>query len=246
MVPINPLAWQQKTRHVKVQTISLKPENRNAQSRNSFVPCPRGTKTWLILRPIIFKSRTWSEKHQAHHERRYKRTNNSTGKGWETLQWRTIVSHTGSSSVETTVPSGATSGAVASVDIFVDQPVRLRKSGPFAHTLMSVRFFLVVPSQFRSLLTRNWHFPAFFSCFSLVVGRPFLCVFLFSFPGSRARAFVTLLLSLGAQGVPVNPQPFLHGLTGKPVVCRLKWGLEYRGFLVSTDAYMNLQVTNGS
>ena len=29
---------------------------------------------------------------------------------------------------------------------------------------------------------------------------------------------------------------------GKPVLVRLKWGLEYKGFLVSTDNYMNFQV----
>jgi small nuclear ribonucleoprotein F len=40
----------------------------------------------------------------------------------------------------------------------------------------------------------------------------------------------------------VNPKPFLQELTGKPVFVRLKWGLEYKGFLVSTDGYMNLQV----
>jgi small nuclear ribonucleoprotein F len=34
----------------------------------------------------------------------------------------------------------------------------------------------------------------------------------------------------------------LQELTGKPVYVRLKWGLEYKGFLVSTDGYMNLQV----
>ena len=45
-----------------------------------------------------------------------------------------------------------------------------------------------------------------------------------------------------AQVAPVNPKPFLQDLTGKSVWVRLKWGLEYRGFLVSTDAYMNLQV----
>lgn len=28
---------------------------------------------------------------------------------------------------------------------------------------------------------------------------------------------------------PVNPKPFLNGLTGKPVVCKLKWGMEYKG-----------------
>ena len=34
----------------------------------------------------------------------------------------------------------------------------------------------------------------------------------------------------------------MQELTGKPVYVRLKWGLEYKGFLVSTDGYMNLQV----
>jgi small nuclear ribonucleoprotein F len=71
--------------------------------------------------------------------------------------------------------------------------------------------------------------------------------------------------------VPVNPKPFLNDLTGKPVVAKLKWGMEYKGacpllacaallhdltlsrcippasssrsgYLVSVDAYMNLQV----
>jgi len=40
----------------------------------------------------------------------------------------------------------------------------------------------------------------------------------------------------------VNPKPFMQELTGKAVYVRLKWGLEYKGFLVSTDGYMNLQV----
>ncbi|PPQ95514.1 hypothetical protein CVT26_008542 [Gymnopilus dilepis] len=43
---------------------------------------------------------------------------------------------------------------------------------------------------------------------------------------------------------PVNPKPFLQELTGKLVYVRLKWGLEYKGFLVSTDGYMNLQLAN--
>ncbi|BEI83034.1 hypothetical protein CcaverHIS002_0309020 [Cutaneotrichosporon cavernicola] len=42
---------------------------------------------------------------------------------------------------------------------------------------------------------------------------------------------------------PVNPRPFLQDLTGKTVSVKLKWGLEYRGFLVSTDGYFNLQLT---
>uniref|UniRef100_A0A1I7YZH0 Sm protein F n=1 Tax=Steinernema glaseri TaxID=37863 RepID=A0A1I7YZH0_9BILA len=43
---------------------------------------------------------------------------------------------------------------------------------------------------------------------------------------------------------PVNPKPFLNSLTGKPIVCKLKWGMEYRGLLVSVDGYMNLQLAN--
>ena len=41
----------------------------------------------------------------------------------------------------------------------------------------------------------------------------------------------------------MNPKPFLNGLTGKPVLVKLKWGMEYKGYLVSVDGYMNLQVS---
>ncbi|XP_062522577.1 small nuclear ribonucleoprotein F-like [Corticium candelabrum] len=44
--------------------------------------------------------------------------------------------------------------------------------------------------------------------------------------------------------VPVNPKPFLNSLTGKPVIIKLKWGMEYKGYLVSFDGYMNLQLAN--
>jgi len=37
----------------------------------------------------------------------------------------------------------------------------------------------------------------------------------------------------------------MQELTGKPVFVKLKWGLEYKGFLVSTDGFMNLQVGIG-
>ncbi|KAL3150589.1 hypothetical protein ABBQ32_000397 [Trebouxia sp. C0010 RCD-2024] len=71
-----------------------------------------------------------------------------------------------------------------------------------------------------------------------------------------------------AATVPVNPKPFLNELTGKVVVVKLKWGMEYKGtwltiptfrpcptgagipllpaagYLVSVDAYMNLQLAN--
>merc|ERR1712166_899902 len=42
--------------------------------------------------------------------------------------------------------------------------------------------------------------------------------------------------------IPVNPKPFLAELTGKSVVVKLKWGMEYKGYLVSVDSYMNLQL----
>lgn len=43
---------------------------------------------------------------------------------------------------------------------------------------------------------------------------------------------------------PVTPKPFLADLVGKAVLVKLKWGMSYKGFLVSTDPYMNLRVTN--
>ncbi|ORX47538.1 putative small nuclear ribonucleo protein F [Piromyces finnis] len=42
----------------------------------------------------------------------------------------------------------------------------------------------------------------------------------------------------------VNPKPFLNELTGKPIIVKLKWGMEYKGFLTSVDSYMNLQLAN--
>jgi len=47
-----------------------------------------------------------------------------------------------------------------------------------------------------------------------------------------------------AATLPMNPKPFLNGLTGKPVLVKLKWGMEYKGYLVSVDGYMNLQLAN--
>jgi len=44
------------------------------------------------------------------------------------------------------------------------------------------------------------------------------------------------------QQLPLNPKPFLNGLTGKAVMVKLKWGMEYKGYLVSVDGYMNMQV----
>ncbi|KAH8908686.1 LSM domain-containing protein [Coniochaeta sp. PMI_546] len=45
--------------------------------------------------------------------------------------------------------------------------------------------------------------------------------------------------------VPVNPRPMLQELVNKDVVVRLKWAeTEYKGRLVSTDSYFNLQLAN--
>eukprot|EP00290_Baffinella_frigidus_P002475 CAMPEP_0180165832 /NCGR_PEP_ID=MMETSP0986-20121125/31208_1 /TAXON_ID=697907 /ORGANISM="non described non described, Strain CCMP2293" /LENGTH=245 /DNA_ID=CAMNT_0022116891 /DNA_START=76 /DNA_END=812 /DNA_ORIENTATION=+ len=43
---------------------------------------------------------------------------------------------------------------------------------------------------------------------------------------------------------PVNPKPFLTELTGSDVIVKLKWGMEYKGNLLSVDGYMNLQLEN--
>ncbi|KAJ3368909.1 hypothetical protein AMAG_10527 [Allomyces macrogynus ATCC 38327] len=42
--------------------------------------------------------------------------------------------------------------------------------------------------------------------------------------------------------VPINPKPFLADLNGKPVIVKLKWGMEYKGILVAVDGYMNLKL----
>ncbi|XP_027253652.1 small nuclear ribonucleoprotein F-like isoform X2 [Cricetulus griseus] len=44
--------------------------------------------------------------------------------------------------------------------------------------------------------------------------------------------------------LPLNPKPFLNGLTGKPVMVKLKWGMEYKSYLVSVDSYMSMQLAN--
>jgi small nuclear ribonucleoprotein F len=51
-------------------------------------------------------------------------------------------------------------------------------------------------------------------------------------------------IGLMAANVPVNPKPFLNDLTGKQVIIKLKWGMEYKGYLVSVDSYMNLQLAS--
>ncbi|MCO5606370.1 hypothetical protein L7F22_060558 [Adiantum nelumboides] len=52
------------------------------------------------------------------------------------------------------------------------------------------------------------------------------------------------VLGIAMAAIPVNPKPFLNNLTGKPVIVKLKWGMEYKGYLVSVDSYMNLQLAS--
>nr|XP_028576381.1 small nuclear ribonucleoprotein F-like [Podarcis muralis] len=44
--------------------------------------------------------------------------------------------------------------------------------------------------------------------------------------------------------LPRHPKPFLNGLSGKPVMVKLKWGAGYKGDLVSLDGYMSMQLAN--
>lgn len=41
-----------------------------------------------------------------------------------------------------------------------------------------------------------------------------------------------------------TPKKFLDDLVGKKVVAKLKWGQEYKGFLMSYDSFMNFQLGN--
>ncbi|KRZ77362.1 Small nuclear ribonucleoprotein F [Trichinella papuae] len=52
------------------------------------------------------------------------------------------------------------------------------------------------------------------------------------------------MISEASKVNPINPKPFLINLTGKPVIVKLKWGPEYKGYLISTDNYMNVQLAH--
>ncbi|XP_038259407.2 small nuclear ribonucleoprotein F-like [Dermochelys coriacea] len=77
--------------------------------------------------------------------------------------------------------------------------------------------------------------------FTIPSSRKFLFVLelsLLSYPGKRD------LLNLGLIYLLLNPKPFLNGLTGKLVMVKLKWGMEYKDYLVSVDGSMNMQLAN--
>jgi small nuclear ribonucleoprotein F len=60
---------------------------------------------------------------------------------------------------------------------------------------------------------------------------------------SIARAFYDLHPRHSAALQIVPPKAFLQSLTGKTVCVKLKWGMEYKGVLVSADSYMNFQLS---
>mmetsp|Transcript_14302 Transcript_14302/g.27584 ORF Transcript_14302/g.27584 Transcript_14302/m.27584 type:complete len:132 (-) Transcript_14302:1-396(-) len=68
-------------------------------------------------------------------------------------------------------------------------------------------------------------------------------------PTEAGKKTLTLIFPLflcfsPTQSAPINPKPFIKDLTGKAVLVKLKWGMEYKGFLVSVDSYMNMQLAN--
>lgn len=42
----------------------------------------------------------------------------------------------------------------------------------------------------------------------------------------------------------INPKKFLASLINKKILVKLKWGIEYKGILVSFDDYINVRICN--
>ncbi|KAH7294482.1 hypothetical protein KP509_27G002400 [Ceratopteris richardii] len=90
---------------------------------------------------------------------------------------------------------------------------------------------------FFNLAERSQRTDTFFTCEHEIQS--------FFFLTTGSEGFLHLhLLSISMAAIPVNPKPFLNNLTGKPVIVKLKWGMEYKGYLVSVDSYMNLQLAS--
>ena len=54
---------------------------------------------------------------------------------------------------------------------------------------------------------------------------------------------MTISGSSMSSALPLNPKPFLSGLTGKPVMVKLKWGMEYKVsiiFLMDMEYKVNI------
>jgi small nuclear ribonucleoprotein (snRNP)-like protein len=40
----------------------------------------------------------------------------------------------------------------------------------------------------------------------------------------------------------INPKPFINSLLRKPIICKTTCGYEYKGYLVSVDGCLNIQL----
>ena len=58
----------------------------------------------------------------------------------------------------------------------------------------------------------------------------------------RAHAMDATLLDWRTDSLVLSARRFLNDLTGKDVIVKLKWGMEYEGKLLSVDSYMNVQL----
>uniref|UniRef100_A0A8C0KKH7 Sm domain-containing protein n=1 Tax=Canis lupus dingo TaxID=286419 RepID=A0A8C0KKH7_CANLU len=56
---------------------------------------------------------------------------------------------------------------------------------------------------------------------------------------SDLQRLLVVLMSLA-----LNPKTFLDGLTGNTIMAKLKWGMDYKGYVVSVDGYMSIQCNN--
>lgn len=74
------------------------------------------------------------------------------------------------------------------------------------------------------------HFRIIGSCFSSALYTAGRALFRICISGVDSEKMWCWRLRV-LQTVPVNPKPFLNDLTGKPVIVKLKWGMEYKGAL---------------
>jgi hypothetical protein len=80
--------------------------------------------------------------------------------------------------------------------------------------VLSCKITPIVLNIFSHIFVNNHKWPYMFYTVPLIPS--IICV--------NCSCFFTPL-----QTVPVNPKPFLNNLTGKPVIVKLKWGMEYKG-----------------
>ncbi|ELK10363.1 small nuclear ribonucleoprotein F [Pteropus alecto] len=116
-----------------------------------------------------------------------------------------------------------------------------------SHLLQSAQISLRPITEAEELKSEVKGHAAFLAAISLEAARFDPCYSYFRREGrttAGSAASILRHLSVVTMSLPLNPKPFLNGLTGKPVMVKLKWGMEYKGYLVSVDGYMNMQLAN--